>query len=101
MDEAVNVAKNYAQLNTNTLLIVTGDHETGGLHLSELSTGKSDEEGPFEFPEDGTFYVNWTTTGHTSVNVPVTSIGPSSHLLSGTFENTEIHNIISDHLKIP
>jgi alkaline phosphatase len=89
-DEAVAVAQDYASLNPNTLVIVTGDHETGGMSVS-LSYG---EDGPFYMPDGTPFYVNWTTGGHTSADVPTTAQGVFSNLLEGTDENTLIYDVM-------
>lgn len=40
--------------------------------------------------------IGWTTTGHTAVHVPVYAYGPQSERLSGTIDNTEIAEVISD-----
>ncbi len=90
LDEAVAVAKTYAASAPNTLIIVTADHETGGMSV-DLTSG---EQGPFSMPDGTPFYVSWTTRGHTGVNVPTTALGPWSHLLSGEYENTYIHDVM-------
>jgi alkaline phosphatase len=93
-DEAVAVAQDYASLNPNTLVIVTGDHETGGMSVTLNPMGSLGEDGPFRMPDDTPFYVNWTTGGHTSANVPTTAQGAFSSLLAGTDENTLIHDVM-------
>jgi len=60
----------------DTLIIVTADHETGGLTV----TGNN---GAGNFPS-----VTWSTTGHTGINVPVYATGPNSEMISGTMDNT-------------
>jgi len=93
-DQAVAVGQSYAAVATNTLVIVTADHETGG--MSADFTADAGDDGPFLMPDDSTaFYVNWTTGGHTGVDVPVTAQGPWSHLLNGTFENTQLHHVMA------
>jgi alkaline phosphatase len=87
-DEAVAVAQAYAALNSNTLVIVTGDHETGGMSV-DLFSG---EDGPFYMPNSTPFYVNWTTGNHTAADVPTTAQGMFSTLLDGTDENTHIYD---------
>jgi alkaline phosphatase len=68
----------FAKADGNTLVIVTADHETGGLSLlgGNISDGKM--EGKFN------------TVGHSASMVPVFSFGPSSELFSGIYENTAI-----------
>lgn len=88
LDEAVAVAQTYASAHPGTLIIVSGDHETGGMAVS-LATGGS---GPFSMPDGVRFYVSWTTTGHTGANVPTTAYGQGASLLAGTSENTRIYD---------
>jgi alkaline phosphatase len=94
LDEAIAVAQAYASTVSNTLLIVTADHETGGMSPDLVSSGLPGEDGPFYMPNLAPFYVNWTTGGHTGVDVPTTAQGPWSDLLIGTYENTHIHDVM-------
>lgn len=94
LDEAVDVGKAYASTIPSTLIIVTADHETGGMSADLESSGLPDEDGPFSMPDETPFWVNWTTTDHTTADVPTTAQGPWSHLLVGTYENTHIHDIM-------
>ncbi len=77
LDRAVAVAKGYAENDAETLLIVTADHECGGL-------GIDDEQIHLELR------YRWETTGHTATNVPLNAMGPGSNELSGEFENTHV-----------
>jgi len=80
-DRAIGEVLHYAREKGNTLVIVTADHETGGMALSEKSKmGKV----------DGVF----TTNGHTADLVPVFAFGPGAELFSGIYENTAIHSKI-------
>jgi len=88
-DAAVAVGKAFAASAGNTLVIVTADHETGGLALVPGSACAT-PNGPFDILDGGQFCVRWTTTGHTSADVPVTASGTFSHVLSGSYENTHI-----------
>jgi alkaline phosphatase len=93
-DSAVARALDYASINPNTLIIVTGDHETGGMSADLVSSGQPDEDGPFLMPDGTPFYINWTTIYHTGVDVPVTAFGPNSEFLIGTYENTHIYEVM-------
>lgn len=95
LDEAVEVAKQFASMANDTLIIVTADHETGGLMVSSSPRGLPGEEGPFRMPNGDTFYINWSGTGHTAVNVPVTSKGPLSDWLNGVNDNTFLYDVMS------
>jgi len=89
-DRAVKIARNFALSRDDTLLIVSADHETGGLKISR----SGGDEGPFVDREGNSFYVNWATHKHTGVNVPLTASGPMSSLLQGEIENTDIYRIM-------
>jgi len=93
LDKAVQVAQNYAKTN-DTLIIVTADHETGGLSLDSSVLGILDENTPFFTPDKMPFYINWITQGHTGFPVPVTAQGRFSNLLTGTYENTHIYDVM-------
>ena len=94
LDDAVEIAKQFASIKRDTLIIVTADHETGGMTVSTSPSGLENEDGPYNIEGGGSFYINWTTTGHTPVNVPVTAMGPQSDKLFGINENTIIHDVI-------
>lgn len=102
-DRAVAVAKSYTQRHPDTLVIATADHDCGGLAIEaadnsdESGDGKtiSSEDGPFPIAHtDKKFYLDWTTTGHTGVDVPLTAMGPGAAQLIGVYENTYIHDAI-------
>ena len=100
LDEAVVVAQSYASTRDGVLVIVTGDHETGGMTVSLPPTGSIGEDGPFYMPDGEPFYVNWTTGNHTGEDVPTTAQGLRSYLLAGTSENTYIHDVMSKVLNL-
>jgi alkaline phosphatase len=77
-DRAVKTAIDFAEKNGNTLVIVTGDHETGGMSITggDFSTGTVDAD----FGEGG----------HTAVMIPVFAFGPKAENFSGIYENTDI-----------
>jgi alkaline phosphatase len=93
-DEAVSEAIDFAESDGETLLIVTADHETGGMSVDLTSTGKPGEDGPFSMPDGKPFYVNWTTDYHSAADVPVTAMGPGAEELSGSYENTHIFEVM-------
>jgi len=77
-DRAVGLALSYALEDGNTLVIVTADHETGGMTL----TGGDLKNGRVE--------ASYTTGGHTAVMVPVFAYGPGAEQFQGIYDNTEI-----------
>ena len=80
-DNSVEVAMNWATGRTDTLILVTADHETGGLTVTA-------DNGPGVFPS-----VTWSTGGHTGVNVPVYAWGVNAYMVSGTLDNTDFFEI--------
>jgi alkaline phosphatase len=89
-DQAVALGKDYAASADDVLIIVTADHETGGMSV-DLASG---DQGPFFMPEGTAFYVSWSTDYHTAADVPTAAQGPWSDLLAGTHENTYIHEVM-------
>jgi alkaline phosphatase len=75
-DKAIKVALDFARSNGESLVVITGDHETGGMSISS---------GNFE---KGTATLIYTTGGHTGVPIPVYSFGPYAELFTGIYENS-------------
>ncbi len=69
----------FAKKNGNTLVVVTADHETGGLALTKGNVEKSQVGGRF------------STKGHSATMVPVFSYGPSAKDFSGIYDNTALY----------
>jgi alkaline phosphatase len=99
LDAAVAVVKGFTTARLNTLVIVTADHETGGMQVSTTTRGTPDEDGPFTMPDGTPFYVTWRSKHHTSQDVPVTALGPWAGLLTGRYENTHIYDVMALMLK--
>jgi len=74
-DAAVGVALDFAAGDGNTLVIVTADHETGGMQL---------------YAKDGQLDIRWGTTGHTGAAVPLLAYGPGAEAFAGLLDNTDI-----------
>ncbi len=111
LDRAVQVALAFANRVPDTLVIVTADHECGGLAIAGstdlpypyepggglLDTLLSGEDGPFPVAGSGYgFVVGWATTGHTSAPVPVTATGPGAARLTGSFANTDLFHAMAE-----
>lgn len=77
------VAKRFADRHPGTLIIVTADHETGGLTLAS-------NDSDFNKADSGIDY-RWSTDGHTGVPVPLFAYGPGSEEFHGLIDNTEVH----------
>jgi len=68
---------NFVTEDEDTLLVITADHETGGLQILKQ--------------DNDSVSFQWGTTRHTGVPVGVYSYGPGAHLFNGMMDNTEIH----------
>jgi alkaline phosphatase len=89
MDDAIRVAMEFATNDGKTLVIVTADHETGGLTLVDGSIGERKT------------VANFIPSGsHTAVMVPIFSYGPSAETFSGIHDNTFFLNEFLNLLNI-
>lgn len=78
-DETIAVVLEFARADGETLIIVTGDHETGGLAINPGSTVDA-------------IIPAFTSGGHTGSLIPVFAFGPGAELFSGIYENTAIYH---------
>ncbi len=77
-NQAIALFMEYAFYNPDTMVIITADHETGGLQI--------DAEGNFQY----------TSEDHTSTNVPVFAYGAHAEVFDGkTVENVQIPKTIA------
>ncbi|WP_192348465.1 alkaline phosphatase [Algoriphagus sp. Y33] len=77
-DQAVAAALKFASENPNTLVVITADHETGGVTIPQGSLANGEVE------------LEFSTEDHTGIMVPVFAFGPHSKSFSGVYENTEV-----------
>lgn len=75
-DQAIGKVLAFAAEDGETLVIITADHETGGVSL--VGGDK----------ETGTVTGRFNTVGHTGVMVPVFAYGPGAEAFTGINENT-------------
>ncbi|GDX50161.1 alkaline phosphatase [Bacteroidota bacterium] len=78
-----------AKAEKNTLVIVTADHETGGLSLTDWDKTRKQPA------------MHFSTGHHTGIPVPVFAYGPGAELFSGAYQNTAIFTKIHDLLTQP
>ena len=77
-NQAIALFMEYAFYNPDTMIIITADHETGGLQIAD----------------NGEFY--YTSGSHTSANVPVFAYGAACEVFNGvTIENTQIPKTVA------
>jgi alkaline phosphatase len=81
-DNTINKVLDFAEKDGNTLVIVTADHETGGLTMIDPN-GRYTET-CFKF----------STGSHSPLLVPLFAFGPGADKFSGIIENTDIIKII-------
>lgn len=81
-DKAVAAAMNFADAHPGTLVVVTADHETGGL---SIPSGKED----FRLSDSGVEY-EFSTGGHSGTLVPVYLYGTGAEGVNGILDNTEL-----------
>lgn len=85
LEDAVAVGLGFAAERDDTLILVTADHETGGLTVAESA------------PTAGVLPAHsWARTGHTGADVPIFAAGPGAEAVSGCFDNTQIFSILTD-----
>ncbi len=88
MDNAVGKAIDFARRSGNTLVIVTADHETGGLVIADGSLS------------EGTISTKFNTLHHTGIMVPVFAFGPGAEKFTGIYENTAIFTKLTNLLNL-
>ena len=81
--QAVEVAVEYARRHPDTLVVVTADHETGGLALISANAD-------FNLAEQGVEF-KWSTGGHSGQMVPIYLYGAAAESINGIMENTELN----------
>lgn len=86
-DAAIGAAMRFADEDGKTLVIVTADHETGGLSLLDGDIRQGYIDGHF------------STNDHSAVMVPVFAYGPHSLDFRGVYENTDIFRRIMEVLR--
>jgi len=79
-DNAVGKALEFARKDGETLVIVTADHETGGLVLTGGDISKGEVQGSF------------ATKDHSAVMVPLFAFGPGAEEFTGLLNNTDLHH---------
>jgi alkaline phosphatase len=87
LDDAVKMAMDFAVQDKETLVIVTSDHETGGLNIIDAKRSSASIKAVF------------ATDDHSAQPVPMYTFGPGSSLFQGTMENTQIFSILKELLE--
>lgn len=78
LDRTIGDVLQWAEKDGETLVIVTADHETGGLTLLDGDI------------KTGTVKVNFANQSHSNVLVPVFAFGPGAENFTGIYENAKL-----------
>lgn len=81
-EQLLHMVLDFAQNDGHTLVVVTADHETGGVTLPDGDIEKGQNE------------VKFLWGSHTGCMVPVFAMGPGAHFFSGIMENIDIPTMI-------
>ncbi len=86
-DKVIGAVLEWAEKDGHTLVIVTADHNTGGLTLLKGSV------------EERNVRVHFSTKGHDGILVPIYAYGPHAEDFAGVHDNAEIGRIVKGLLK--
>lgn len=87
-DRTIGAVYEWAARDGETLVIVTADHETGGLTLLDGDL------------KEGRIVCKFSTGEHSGVMVPVYAFGPGAGEFTGVYENTDIFHKIKKLLNL-
>lgn len=87
-DKNIGWVLEFARKNNETLVIVTADHETGGMALmgGNMQTGE--------------VKAAFTTKGHTGQMIPVFAFGPGAENFNGIYHNYDLFGKMRDALRL-
>jgi alkaline phosphatase len=80
VDQAIAVALAYREQHPETLIVVTGDHETGGLAL--------------QYDSLGALSAAYSSGGHTATLIPLFAIGPGAERFGGISSNDRVGRML-------
>lgn len=83
-DKAIDAALDFAEQDGNTLVIVTADHETGGMSLSGAEVYRQRTYKKIN--------PTFSTGGHSASLIPVYAYGPGAAKFLGIYQNNELFN---------
>ncbi len=87
-DGAVGAALDFAARDARTLVVVTADHETGGLSLF----GRN--------PDGSDLHAKWSSDDHTASLVPLFAFGPGADRFGGLHRNDEVGRMLQELIEL-
>ncbi len=77
-DRAIGAVLDFAEADGNTLVVITADHETGGVTIlgGDIKSKQVD--------------LNFSTKSHSAVMLPVYAYGPGAGNFTGIYDNTDL-----------
>ncbi len=87
-NDCIDIALDFAERDGNTLVLVTADHETGGLSLSAVQN--------FGQRNYGAINPTFSTGGHSASLIPVFAFGPGAERFGGIYQNSDIFQKMLD-----
>lgn len=97
-DHTIGTVMDMTAEDANTLLVVTADHETGGVAIGKYY--EEDEAGNrVEVPDTLGIYFN--TDQHTAAMVPVFAKGFKEEIFSGVYSNHRIYHKLKEVVQLP
>jgi alkaline phosphatase len=84
-DDAIRIGLEYQRRHPETLIVVVGDHETGGLSIVTDRAGHPD--------------ARYTTTGHTAALLPVFAGGPGAEAFGAVLDNSRVGELLLEAVR--
>lgn len=91
-DKTIGLALDFAAKDKNTLVIVTADHETGGMSLSASTV--------FGQGDYSKITPSFSTGNHSAALIPVFAYGPGADYFMGIYQNNEIFDKMMQAIKL-
>lgn len=89
-DRTLGTVLDFVESHPNTLLVVTADHETGGVSVGKFYETDKESGRKTEVPQKVGVYFN--TDQHSGELIPVFAKGKGAHNFQGIYENSEIYH---------
>ena len=85
LNELVNYALDYQESHSDVLVVLTADHECGGVAVHDSENGNLD--------------IQFTSDYHSANFVPIWATGPGSDFFDAMMDNTDIGNQLIKYVK--